>query len=54
VLWISAEKVYDTGEFMGLRFVNLSYQRFAKLRRWIMANSAANTDESGEIKLAWV
>ena len=34
-IWISARRVYEDQDFVGLRFTHISHQHFVKLRQWL-------------------
>lgn len=36
-IWVSADKVYESEDFVGLRFKHISHAHFVKLRSWLGA-----------------
>lgn len=40
-VWVGAEKVYETAEYFGVRFTDISHRHFVKLRDWLRRGEAA-------------
>ncbi len=38
-IWVGAERVYDDGKCVGVRFVNISHHHFVLLREWLRERS---------------
>lgn len=36
-IWVTAKKVYEDSDCVGLRFTHMSHQNFVKLRQWLQS-----------------